>query len=87
MAELFARRLQIQEKLTQEIARAVMDAISPAGVGVVIEATHLCMVMRGAEKTEAMTITSAMLGEFRSDPRTRQEFMTHISRSRSGMHL
>ncbi|MDP2436945.1 MAG: GTP cyclohydrolase I, partial [archaeon] len=83
IAEMFARRLQIQENLTHQIAEAISDSIHPSGVGVVIEATHMCMVMRGAQKTEAVTVTSSMLGDFRNDPRTRQEFMNHLSRGTS----
>lgn len=83
IAEMFARRLQIQENLTHQIAQAISDSINPSGVGVVIEATHMCMVMRGAQKTEAVTVTSSMLGDFRNDPRTRQEFMNHLSRGTS----
>ena len=72
---VFAHRLQIQEKLTREIAEALNTALGPKGVGVVVEARHLCMEMRGVEKTGGRMITSCMLGTFRKDPRTRAEFL------------
>lgn len=75
IVDVFARRLQIQERLTEEIAQAIQDALSPKGVGVVVEAYHLCMMMRGVEKQNSKTITSAVRGNFRSDPRTREEFL------------
>jgi GTP cyclohydrolase I len=75
IVEVFARRLQVQERLTQQIAQAVCDVLQPRGVGVVIEATHLCMMMRGVEKQNSSTITSALRGVFRDDPRTREEFL------------
>lgn len=74
IVEVFARRLQIQERLGAEIAKAVEDAVDPLGVAVVIEATHMCMTIRGVEKPHAKTSTSCVLGQFRSDPRTRAEF-------------
>lgn len=73
--EIFARRPQVQERLTGQIATAVMGLLAPKGVGVVIEAQHMCMVMRGVEKQGAMTTTMSMLADFRDDQRTRQEFM------------
>jgi GTP cyclohydrolase I len=76
--EVFARRLQVQERLTQQVADAINDAIRPKGVGVVIEAFHLCMAMRGVEKQNAFATTSAMLGDFRDDRATRSEFMNLI---------
>ena len=64
--------------MTREIAKAVQDAIAPAGVGVVVEATHLCMVMRGVQKINSQTVTSCMLGAFRDDPKTRAEFLSLV---------
>lgn len=78
IVEMFARRLQVQERMTVEIAKALAEAVSPRGVGVVIEATHMCMVMRGVQKLNSKTVTSHMLGEFRADPKTRQEFLSLI---------
>jgi len=75
IVEVFARRLQVQERLTEQIAQAMEDALQPRGVGVLIEAYHLCMMMRGVEKQNSKTITSAVRGSFRSDPRTREEFV------------
>ncbi len=76
VVEVFARRLQVQERLTEQIASALDEVLEPQGVGVVIEAFHLCMMMRGVEKQNSKTITSAVRGLFRSDPRTREEFLT-----------
>ena len=73
--EVFARRLQIQERLTEQIAGAIEEVIKPVGVGVVIEAYHLCMMMRGVEKQNSKTITSAVRGSFRDDAKTRDEFL------------
>jgi GTP cyclohydrolase IA len=75
LVEVFARRLQVQERLTGQIAQAVEDVLAPLGVGVVIEAMHLCMMMRGVEKQNSKTITSALLGSFRDDAKTRDEFL------------
>jgi len=75
LVEVFARRFQVQERLTDQIAEALWDTIHPQGVGVVVEAYHLCMMMRGVEKQNSKTITSAMRGLFLSDPRTRDEFL------------
>ena len=75
IVEVFARRLQVQERLTEEIASAIDDVLKPSGVGVVIEAFHLCMMMRGVEKQNSKTITSALRGAFREDPKTRDEFL------------
>jgi len=75
IADMFSRRLQTQERLTKQIAHAMVDAIGPSGVGIIIEGTHMCMCMRGVEKSGASTITSMMLGTFLDDPRTRDEFL------------
>ncbi len=75
VVEVFARRLQIQERLTEQVAGAIQEALRPRGVGVVVEAYHLCMMMRGVEKQNSKTITSAVRGTFRSDQRTRDEFL------------
>jgi GTP cyclohydrolase I len=75
IVDMFARRLQVQERLTSEIADAVCEVIDPLGVGVVIEAYHLCMMMRGVEKQNSKTITSALVGSFRDDAKTRDEFL------------
>ena len=75
IVDLFARRLQVQERLTDQIADAVMDVLAPSGVGVVIEAAHFCMMMRGVQKQNSKTITSALRGVFRDDPKTRDEFL------------
>jgi len=78
VVELYARRLQLQERLTQEIATALMDTLKPHGVAVVIEAHHMCMMMRGVEKSTSQAVTSAMLGVFRTRSSTRMEFMELI---------
>ncbi|KAF5322304.1 hypothetical protein D9619_001046 [Psilocybe cf. subviscida] len=78
IAETFSRRLQVQERLTKQIALAVQEAIKPRGVAVVMEATHLCMTMRGVQKPGAITVTSCMLGCFRTQQKTREEFLTLI---------
>jgi GTP cyclohydrolase I len=75
IVEVFARRLQVQERLSDQIADAIMDILQPHGVGVLIEATHLCMAMRGVEKQNSRTVTSAVRGIFRSDLRSREEFL------------
>jgi GTP cyclohydrolase I len=75
VVELFARRLQVQERLTDQIADAMMEVLRPQGVGVLVEASHLCMMMRGVEKQSSRTVTSALRGVFRDDPRTRAEFL------------
>jgi GTP cyclohydrolase IA len=75
VVEVFARRLQVQERLTEQIARALMETLRPQGVGVVCEAFHLCMMMRGVEKQNSKTITSSMQGVFLEDQRTRDEFL------------
>jgi len=75
VVDVFARRLQVQERLTEQIAQALSDVLQPRGVGVVIEAQHLCMMMRGVQKQNSSTMTSCLLGSFRSDARTRSEFL------------
>src|SRR5215467_4724758 len=80
LVDVFARRLQVQERLTNQIAETITAKIDPLGVAVVIEATHLCMAMRGVEKQNSFAITSAMLGGFRTDARTRMEFLELIRR-------
>jgi GTP cyclohydrolase I len=75
IVEVFARRLQVQERLTDQIADAVMEVLEPHGVGVVIEAAHFCMIMRGVEKQNSKTVTSALRGIFRDDSKTRDEFL------------
>lgn len=86
LVDVFARRLQVQERLTTEIADTINRVISPAGVGVIAEARHLCMMMRGVEKQHSSTVTSAMLGEFRDNQRTREEFLSLV-RYRNGGSL
>lgn len=81
IVEVFARRLQVQERLTQQIADTLYECLNPDGVGVVMEARHLCMMMRGVEKQNSVATTSAMLGVFRDDVKTRNEFLTLINRS------
>jgi len=83
LVDVYARRLQIQERMTQEIASTLMKLIGAEGVGVVVEAQHLCMLMRGVEKQNSYAITSAMLGSFRDDARTRSEFLDLIRHKRS----
>jgi len=82
LVDMFARRLQVQERLTNQIAETIMERIKPLGVGVVIEAKHLCMIMRGVEKQNSVAVTSAMLGCFRDELETREEFLALV-RSRS----
>jgi GTP cyclohydrolase I len=81
IVDAFARRLQIQERLTQEIARCLNDHLEPQGVGVVCEAQHFCMMMRGVEKQHSGTVTSAMLGAFREQKQTRDEFLSLINKN------
>ncbi|MGQ0703264.1 MAG: GTP cyclohydrolase I FolE [Gemmatimonadales bacterium] len=83
IVDIFARRLQVQERLTDEIADAIMEVLQPQGVGVVIDAAHLCMMMRGVEKQNSRTVTSSVRGLFRSDPKTRSEFLQLVHGSRS----
>src|SRR5277367_3470428 len=83
LVKMFARRLQIQERLTSQIAQAIQEKLGPEGVGVVIEARHLCMVMRGVEKQNSAAVTSAMLGAFRENKQTRDEFLALIGGGKS----
>lgn len=78
VVDVFARRLQVQERLTMQVAHALQDVLQPRGVGVVIEASHLCMMMRGVAKQNSRTVTSCLLGLFRKDERTRAEFLRLI---------
>ena len=78
LVNMYARRLQIQERLTSQIAEAINEKLSPQGVGVIIEARHLCMVMRGVEKQNSMAVSSAMLGAFRESKQTRDEFLSLV---------
>ncbi|CAM4539217.1 unnamed protein product [Lepidochelys olivacea] len=78
IVEIFSRRLQVQERLTRQIALAITEALKPAGVAVIVEASHMCMVMRGVQKMNSKTITSTMLGVLREDPKAREEFLTLI---------
>jgi GTP cyclohydrolase I len=82
IVDVFSRRLQVQERLTQQIAEAIEDAIHPQGVGVVIEAQHLCMMMRGVQKQESKTVTSSMLGVFKTQTQTRTEFLSLVRQER-----
>lgn len=75
VVEIYARRLQVQERLTMQVAQALQEVLEPRGVGVVVEASHLCMMMRGVEKQNSSTVTSCLLGSFRKDERTRSEFL------------
>ncbi len=81
IAEMYARRLQVQERLTTQIAGAVMEVLDPLGVGVVIEAEHMCMQMRGVQKTGASTTTCVLEGCFKSDGEIKRDFFRHLSRN------
>jgi GTP cyclohydrolase I len=80
LVEIFSRRLQVQERLTVQIAEALVDLLDPLGVGVVVEASHLCMMMRGVEKQNSKTTTSCLLGRFKEDEKTRAEFLNLVQR-------
>jgi GTP cyclohydrolase IA len=79
IVDMFARRLQLQERLTQDVAQTIQDVVEPRGVGVICEARHFCMMMRGVEKQHSGTVTSAMLGAFREGKETRDEFLSLVS--------
>ena len=83
IVDMFARRLQVQENMTRQIADVLFNCLKPEGVGVVVEANHMCMMMRGVEKDKAKMITSALLGSFKDDPKTRTEFLELIRSARS----
>jgi GTP cyclohydrolase I len=85
LVEMFARRLQVQERLTNQIAETLQQAVDPVGVGVVVEARHLCMMMRGIEKQHSSAVTSAMLGAFRENLQTRDEFLALVARKGNGI--
>lgn len=85
IVDMFARRFQVQERLTEQVAAAIDSVLQPHGVGVVIEASHLCMMMRGVEKQNSRTVTSAMKGAFRDDARTREEFLRLAHGSAAGL--
>ncbi|MBI3473750.1 MAG: GTP cyclohydrolase I FolE [Candidatus Solibacter usitatus] len=85
IVDVFARRLQIQERLTQEIAQTIQEVIDPVGVGVVCEARHFCMMMRGVEKQHSGAVTSAMLGAFRTRKKTRDEFLSLVGHRMNGL--
>jgi len=87
IVEMFARRLQVQERMTQQIARLLNDVLRPCGVAVVIEGSHLCSMMRGVKKEHARMVTSAMYGNFKNNPATREEFMEHLNRPSSVTQL
>ena len=80
LVDVFARRLQVQERLTNQVAATILEKVTPLGVAVVVEAQHLCMSMRGVEKQNSVAVTSAMLGAFRNDARTRAEFLELLKR-------
>jgi GTP cyclohydrolase I len=82
IVEMFARRLQVQERMTQQIAEFICEVLNPLGVAVVVEGAHMCSMMRGVKKAQASMVTSALVGTFKDDPRTRSEFMEHIGRRR-----
>jgi GTP cyclohydrolase I len=85
LVDMFARRLQVQERLTVQIAEAIQEAVKPQGVGVVVEAMHFCMIMRGVEKQNSVAVTSCMLGAFREQQSTREEFLALIRKKHNGL--
>jgi GTP cyclohydrolase I len=84
LVDVFARRLQVQERLTKQVSEAIQEAINPQGVAVILEAQHLCMMMRGVEKQHSSTVTSSMLGVFKEQIQTRNEFLSLVRRQGSG---
>jgi GTP cyclohydrolase I len=80
IVDMYARRLQLQERLTEQVAKTLMDVLQPKGVGVMIEAQHLCMMMRGVEKQNSIMVTSSVLGSFRKDMATREEFLSIVQK-------
>ena len=85
LVDVFARRLQVQERLTKQVSEAIQEAINPQGVAVILEAQHLCMMMRGVEKQHSSTVTSAMLGVFKEQMQTRNEFLSLVRRQGNGI--
>ena len=85
LVDVFSRRLQVQERLTKQVSEAIQEAINPQGVAVILEAQHLCMMMRGVEKQHSSTVTSAMLGVFKEQGQTRNEFLSLVRRQGSGI--
>lgn len=85
LVDVFARRLQVQERLTRQVGEAIQEAINPQGVAVILEAQHLCMMMRGVEKQHSSTVTSAMLGVFKEQIQTRNEFLSLVRQRGSGL--
>jgi len=85
LIDMFARRLQVQERLTVQVAEAIRDTVQPRGVGVVIEAMHFCMIMRGVEKQNSVAVTSCMLGSFRDQLQTREEFLSLIKKKHNSL--
>lgn len=85
LVDVFARRLQVQERLTKQVSEAIQEAINPQGVAVILEAQHLCMMMRGVEKQHSSTVTSAMLGVFKEQVQTRNEFLSLVRRQGNGI--
>ncbi|GGG84749.1 GTP cyclohydrolase I FolE [Edaphobacter dinghuensis] len=85
LVDVFSRRLQVQERLTKQVSEAIQDAINPQGVAVILEAQHLCMMMRGVEKQHSSTVTSAMLGVFKEQMQTRNEFLSLVRRQGNGI--
>jgi GTP cyclohydrolase I len=87
LVDVFARRLQVQERMTRQIAELLQEMLEPHGVAVVVEGMHLCTMMRGVKKHDARMTTSAMLGSFRTNPSTRQEFLDNISRGAGPLQI